>query len=87
MTAGDRVPAVGDTLRAIRFPVVDEARGLVVATYMRDHSGRVGPTPDGVIPHSYVHVTVFKISGKAIRRIDEVSSDLLPYLMPAWKER
>jgi hypothetical protein len=81
------VTANGDTLRAVRFPVVDEAHGVVVATYHRDHSGRVAPTPDAAIPHSYALVSVFKIVGGKVARVDEVSSDLLPYFMPAWKDR
>jgi hypothetical protein len=87
MAAADRVTANGDTLRAVRFPVVDAARGIVVATYLRDHSGRVAANADAAIPHSYALVSVFKIAGNKVQRVDEVSSDLLPYLMPAWKIR
>jgi hypothetical protein len=87
MTAADRVTANGDTLRGLAFPVVDAVHGIVVAAYMRDHSGRIAATPDAAIPHSYALVSVFRIAGGKVQRIDEVSSDLLPYLMPAWKVR
>lgn len=84
-----------DRLRGVVFPVVDEARGLVVAIGMRDYAGRVATLTttsgqsfpaDTAFPHSYAFAMVFKVSDGAIVRIEEISTDV-PYYMPAWKAR
>ncbi len=84
-----------DRLRGIAFPVVDEAKGLVVAIGMRDYSARQATitTSDGrsipadaAYPHSYAFAMVFKIRDGVIARIEEISTEV-PYYMPAWKAR
>ena len=82
-------------VRGLSLPVVDQERGLVVAMGTRDYAarsatfaaadGRSYPA-DARFPHSYAFVTVFKIVGGAIARIQEVSSGV-PYLMPVWEAR
>lgn len=110
MTSGDAAPAelatgcegqikAGlfrdlDRMRGVRFPAVDEERGLIVATGVRDYSGRAATltttdgrtfAPDAPFPHSYVFVSVFKVRDGMIWRIEEITSDV-PYLMPSWKD-
>jgi hypothetical protein len=78
-----------DDLRARRFPLVDEERGIVLAYGFIDHSGRLGDytLTDGTParspvrrPHSYYLAEAFKIAG---REIVQIEADFLtvPYRM------
>lgn len=80
-----------DELRARRFPLVDEERGIVLAYGFIDHSGRLGDytLTDGTParspvrrPHSYYLAEAFKIEGG---QIVQVEADFLtvPYRMPS----
>ncbi|MGH8227462.1 MAG: hypothetical protein ACREU3_06115, partial [Steroidobacteraceae bacterium] len=80
-----------DRLRARRFPIVDVARGVVVATACIDYDARHdryvatdGKTHSAAIdhPHSRSVIEVFKIRHGAIYRIEAVST-LVPYRMPS----
>jgi len=70
-----------DRLRARRFPLVDEARGLVLASGFIDHSGRLGEytLTDGRLinsplryPHSFYLLELFHIDDGEIRQIEAV---------------
>ena len=70
-----------DRLRARRFPLVDEERGLVLAAAFIDHSGRLGAykLTDGTVvespwrrPHSLCMLELFKIVDGRIRQIEAV---------------
>lgn len=84
-----------DQLRARRFPLVDEERGLVLGLAFIDHSGRLGRftltdgrTLDSPIrrPHSFCLMEVFKIVDGRIRQIEAVFITV-PYKMPSpWVE-
>jgi len=80
-----------DDLRARRFPLVDEERGIVLAYGFIDHSGRLGDytLTDGTParspvrrPHSYYLAEAFKIEGGAIVQI-EADFLTVPYRMPS----
>ena len=80
-----------DRLRARRFPLIDEERGLVMAGGFIDHSGalqKVTLTDGRVIeslfktPHSYVLLETFKIVDGRIRQVEAVFTDV-PYNMPS----
>ena len=80
-----------DRLRARRFPVVDEERGLVLASAFIDHSGRLGTykLANGKIaespihrPHSYYLMELFKIVDGKIRQVEAVFTTV-PYRMPS----
>ena len=80
-----------DRLRARRFPLIDEERGLVMAGGFIDHSGalqKVTLTDGRVIeslfktPHSYVLLETFKIVDGKIRQVEAVFTDV-PYNMPS----
>ena len=80
-----------DALRARRFPLVDEERGLVFAFGFIDHSGRLGQYTwtDGSEhvspirrPHSFYLGELFKIDGGMIRQI-EANFISVPYRMPS----
>ena len=80
-----------DRLRARRFPLVDEERGLVMAAGFIDHSGRVGTyqltdgnTAESPIrrPHSFYLIEVFKIVNGRIRQV-EAAFITVPYNMPS----
>jgi hypothetical protein len=85
-----------DELRARRFPLVDEERGIVLAYGFIDHSGRLGDytLTDGTParspvrrPHSYYLAEAFKI---ARGQIVQIEADFLtvPYRMPSpWDGR
>lgn len=83
-----------DRLRARRYPLVDEERGLVLAAAFIDHSGRLQhyTLTDGTpresrykSPHSYVMLEIFKIVDGKIRLIEAVFVTV-PYNMPSpWK--
>ncbi len=70
-----------DRLRARRFPLVDEDRGLVLAAAFIDHSGVLGEytLTDGRVikspiryPHSFYLLELFKIEDGKIRQIESV---------------
>ncbi len=80
-----------DRLRARRYMMVDEERGLVMASGFIDHSGRLGDyrLTDGTPstskfrrPHSYCLLETFKITGGKIERIEAVFTNV-PYRMPS----
>ena len=85
-----------DDLRARRFPLVDEERGIVLAYGFIDHSGRLGDytLTDGTParspvrrPHSYYLAEAFKI---VAGQIVQIEADFLtvPYRMPSpWDGR
>jgi hypothetical protein len=74
------------TLRAVSVSAVDTDRGLVALFGRRDHVGSRGDV-DGEYPHSYAFVTVFKVDGGRVVAGEEVQSDVMPFLMPAWGQR
>jgi hypothetical protein len=80
-----------DRLRARRFPLVDEERGIVMAAGFIDHSGRVGTykLTDGSAaespirrPHSFYLLEIFKIVNGRIRQV-EAAFITVPYNMPS----
>ena len=80
-----------DRLRARRFPLVDEEKGLVTATGFIDHAGRLETytTTDGVThqspmksPHSFCFMETFKILDGRIRHAEAVFITV-PYYMPS----
>jgi len=80
-----------DRLRARRFPLVDEERGIVLAYGFIDHRGMVGEytLTDGTPasspvrrPHSYYLAEAFKIRDGAIEQI-EADFITVPYHMPS----
>jgi hypothetical protein len=80
-----------DALRARRFLVVDEERGLVLASAFIDHSGHLGSytLTDGRPatsmfrrPHSFYLLEAFKIRGGKIQAIEAVFTSV-PYGMPS----
>jgi len=87
-----------DRLRARRFPLVDEERGLVLAGGFIDHSGRIaeyqltdGRTVKSPVrrPHSFYLLELFKIEDGMLRQI-EANFITVPYNMPspwdAWEK-
>lgn len=85
-----------DRLRARRYPMVDEERGLVLAYAFIDHSGRLGEyqLTDGRMvkspvrrPHSFYIAELFKIDHGMICQI-EANFITVPYNMPSpWDPR
>ncbi len=85
-----------DRLRARRYDLVDEERGLVLARAFIDHCGRLGKyrLTDGTEvdspvrrPHSFYVLELFKIKAGAIEQI-EANFITVPYRMPSpWDER
>lgn len=80
-----------DRLRARRFPLVDEEKGLVLAGGFIDHAGRLETytTTDGVThqspmksPHSFCFMETFKIVNGKIRHAEAVFITV-PYYMPS----
>ncbi len=80
-----------DRLRARRFPLVDEERGLVMAGGFIDHSGKLQKIvlTDGRVvktlfktPDSYVLLETFKIVDGKIRQVEAVFTTV-PYNMPS----
>ncbi len=80
-----------DRLRARRFPLVDEERGVVLAAGFIDHSGRLGryTLTDGRTlespirrPHTFVLLELFKIRDGRILQI-EAAFTAVPYRMPS----
>lgn len=85
-----------DRLRARRFPLVDEERGLVMAGGFIDHAGKITDytLADGTPatshyrrPHTYCLLELFKIRDGAIEQI-EANFITVPYHMPTpWADR
>ncbi|MET0279979.1 MAG: hypothetical protein ABW278_02485 [Steroidobacteraceae bacterium] len=88
-----------DRLRARRFPLVDEERGLVLAGGFIDKTGRMGEfrLSDGTMakpllhrPHSFYLLELFKLKDGAIEQI-ESNFITVPYNMPSpwddWQTR
>ena len=83
-----------DRLRARRYPLVDEERGIVLASGFIDHSGKLGEyrytdgTPAVSVirhPHSFYFIELFKIVDGKLRQIEAVFITV-PYSMPSpWK--
>ncbi len=80
-----------DRLRARRYMLVDEPRGLVMAAGFIDHSGRMGDyhltdgTPNKSVyrrPHSFVLLETFRIVHGKIARVEAVFTSV-PYRMPS----
>jgi hypothetical protein len=80
-----------DRLRARRFPLVDEEKGLVLAGGFIDHCGKLVDFAwtDGTpvrsfyhFPHSYCLLEAFKIVDDAIAGVEAVFIDV-PYHMPS----
>jgi hypothetical protein len=80
-----------DRLRARRFPLVDEERGLVLAFGFIDHCGRLaeyqltdGRTVRSPVrrPHSFYITELFKIDDGMIQQI-EANFITVPYHMPS----
>jgi len=80
-----------DELRARRFPLVDEERGIVLAAGFIDHSGHLGEytLTDGRKatsmyrrPHSFCLLEAFKIRAGKIQAIEAVFTSV-PYGMPS----
>ncbi len=107
MTHGDGAPARGcraqfelgyykpvDRVRARRYPIVDEERGVVVALALLDHAARFTEyrTLDGrthsipvEYPNSHRVVELFKIRNGAVERVEGFAV-FQPYLMPSlWR--
>lgn len=84
-----------DRLRARRYPLVDEQRGLVLSAGFIDHSGRLGEyrltdgTPAVSVirhPHSFYFIELFKVVDGKLRQIESVFITV-PYSMPSpWKQ-
>jgi len=80
-----------DRLRARRFPLVDEEKGIVLAGGFIDHCGKLVDFTwtDGTpvksfyhFPHSYCLLEAFKIVDNAIAAVEAVFIDV-PYHMPS----
>jgi hypothetical protein len=80
-----------DRLRARRFPLVDEEKGMILAGGFIDHSGRLASytTTDGVVhqaplksPHSFCFLETFKIVDGRIRHAEAIFITV-PYDMPS----
>jgi hypothetical protein len=80
-----------DRLRARRFPLVDEERGLVLAYGFIDHSGKLdtyqltdGRTVKSPVrrPHSFYLAELFKVDDGMIMQI-EANFITVPYWMPS----
>ena len=80
-----------DRLRGRRYPLVDDARGLVLAYAFIDHAGRVGEymLADGTRatspirrPHSFYMAELFKVADGLIEQI-EANFITVPYHMPS----
>jgi hypothetical protein len=80
-----------DRLRARRFPLIDEERGLVLAMGFIDHSGRLGSyqLTNGKMaespirrPHTFHLMELFKIVDGKLRQIEAVFI-AVPYNMPS----
>ncbi|MBN1240862.1 MAG: hypothetical protein JXB36_20350 [Gammaproteobacteria bacterium] len=84
-----------DRVRARRYPIVDEERGIVVAFAMLDHAARYVDyrTLDGQdlkipveYPNSHRVVELFKLRDGAVERVEGIAV-FQPYLMPSlWSD-
>ena len=85
-----------DRLRARRYPLVDEERGLVFASAFIDHAGQLTTykLADGTLaespvrrPHTYYLMELFKIKDGKIQQVEAVFTTV-PYHMPSpWDAR
>lgn len=84
-----------DRIRARRYPVVNEATGVVVALAIEDHAARYVDyqAKDGTAlkveveyPNSRGTLQLFKISGGEIQRIEGVSVFLPYYIHTLWSQ-
>jgi hypothetical protein len=82
-----------DRLRERRYTVVDEERGLVMASAFIDHSGKLQEVvlTDGTVvkthyhsPHSYVLFELFKIVDGKIRQIEAVFPTVPYHMKSPW---
>lgn len=80
-----------DRLRARRYPLVDEERGLVLSAAFIDKTGRLGEyrLADGTLaqsvvsrPHSFYLLELFRINNGVIEQI-EANFITVPYHMPS----
>jgi hypothetical protein len=80
-----------DRLRARRFPLIDEERGLILTAGFIDKRGNIGEfrLTDGTMakpllyrPHSFYLLELFKIKDGAIEQI-ESNFITMPYNMPS----
>jgi len=80
-----------DRIRARAFPIVDEARGVVVATGVMDFSARANSykTTDGKThptatthPESQAFIQMFRVGPGGIQGVETVFTPV-PYLMPS----
>jgi hypothetical protein len=84
-----------DELRARRFPLIDEERGLVLAGAFIDHSGRLAEVrwTDGRVrrspyrtPHSYCVLELFKIVGGRICQVEAVFCTVTYHIPTPWAD-
>jgi len=80
-----------DRLRDRQFSLIDEERGMVLASALMDHSGRIqtyrlsdGTTAEShyLAPHSYYMFELFKVNAKGRIRQIEANFLTVPYNMP-----
>ena len=77
-------------VRDRRFPIVDEARGVVIAAGFLDlpaHADKPDPAKGGLAwattyPYSIDFIAAFKVQTSGVYRIESISG-ALPYLMPS----
>ncbi len=74
--------AAADRLRARRFPVVDEERGVVVAAAYVDHTAHA----DGPVkyPNSLGRIEMFKVVNGRIYRVEAIFTTLPYFMTSAW---
>ncbi|HEY0341862.1 MAG TPA: hypothetical protein VGC34_13730, partial [Steroidobacteraceae bacterium] len=86
------------TIRARRFMVIDQERGLVLTSGFFDHAGgtrsvtlttgkvqKIGPPFD--TPYSFMFFELFKVDAGKLRQVESVLEDV-PYRMPTpWEHR
>lgn len=84
-----------DRLRARRFPLVDEERGIVMAGGFIDHSGRLAEVTwtDGTVrkssylsPHSFCLLELFKIEDNMIRQVEAVFTTVTYNTPTPWRD-
>lgn len=86
-----------DELRARRFPLVDEEKGIVLAGGYIDHAGKIMEVTwtDGktktespfFYPHSYILLEMFKIEDGKIRQVEAVFGNVSYRQPTVWKDR
>ncbi len=83
--AAPAAPSPLTRVRDLAAPVIDEARGVVVATGLMDFSGREAPEGALKYPESRPFMAAFRIAGGRIERIEMIYTPA-PYLMPSpWR--